>query len=185
MGDSGSLFLGTMLAAFSLEQSAHADPILALIIPVVALGLPIGDTTLAIGRRFVSGRAICAPDDNHIHHRLTQHWSHKSAVLILYGVALWFGIAALLIALLSTPWAYAVLGVTVGVAALGLYSLGYLEPQSIIHLPEPSHKPELADDSELSRIGDKYQKSEEPVSCVHDRGHHLSEVPSELRSVES
>ena len=179
MGDSGSLFLGCMLAAFSLEQAAHSNTLLALIIPIVVLGLPIGDTALAIGRRFASGRAICAPDDDHIHHRLTQQWSHKSSVLILYAVALWFGIAALLIALLSTPWAYVVLGLTAGAAVLGLYILGYLEPRGLIHSSERS------DEAELDRPDTKSQKSAGPVFYKGDGGQHLSERSPELTPVDS
>ncbi len=56
MGDSGSLFLGYMLAAFSLAGTTHTDPLLALLVPVVALGLPVLDTGLCMVRRLIDGR---------------------------------------------------------------------------------------------------------------------------------
>lgn len=128
MGDSGSLFLGYMLAVFSMSGHAHADPLLALVIPVIALGLPVTDTLLSIVRRVVERRAICAPDSDHIHHRLTRLWTTRRAVLVLYGVALFFGAAAVSISLLAPPAGYGVLGLTTGSVLTGIWLLGYLRP---------------------------------------------------------
>jgi hypothetical protein len=131
MGDSGSLFLGFMLAAGSLELQAYADSTVALIIPVVLLGVPIIDTVVTILRRLLNGASIFYPDHDHVHHRLREAFSHEQAVLILYGVALWFGTAAFLMALLPPSWAYVVLGVVVVTTAMGLHLVGYLEARAI------------------------------------------------------
>lgn len=126
MGDTGSLFLGYMLAAFSLWNPTHADPWLAMSIPVVVLGVPVADTGMAIVRRLLGGQAICAPDHDHIHHRMFRCWSQPQAVLALYAVALWLGISALLSSLVSATVGYMVLGTTLLMAYTGLHMLGYL-----------------------------------------------------------
>jgi UDP-GlcNAc:undecaprenyl-phosphate/decaprenyl-phosphate GlcNAc-1-phosphate transferase len=89
MGDSGSLVLGFLIAAYSLQMPVHADPSIALLIPVVALGLPVMDTGLSVIRRILDRKAICAPDHDHIHHRLMKLWSVRKAVIALYAISLW------------------------------------------------------------------------------------------------
>lgn len=131
MGDSGSLFLGYMLAVYSLDLSAHADPTMALLIPVVALGMPITDTTVAIARRFVSGKAIFAPDRDHIHHRLREVFSHRGSVLLLYFAALWFGVAAYLMAAFPAYLGYGVFGMVILTTGVGLRVLGYLQVREV------------------------------------------------------
>lgn len=100
LGDSGSLLLGFLVAALSLIASKKAEAALALFIPVVALGLPIIDTLLAIVRRWYHRLPLSSPDREHIHHALvTMGFSRRRAVLILYGVCLLLGAAALVMTL--------------------------------------------------------------------------------------
>lgn len=132
MGDSGSLFLGYVLAAYSLDLTAHADPTVALLIPVVLLGIPILDTTVAIARRFLSGKAIFAPDHDHIHHRMRQVFSHRGTVALLYCTALWFAVAAFLMASHPAYLGYGIFGVTLITSALGLHLLGYLRTRAVV-----------------------------------------------------
>lgn len=132
MGDSGSLFLGYLLATYTLAGTGHTNPWVALVLPVVVLGLPIVDTALSIARRFIERKAICAPDRDHIHHRLTRTLSHRDAVLVLYAVALSFGAAAIAMSVL--PPGYGV-GVIVGLCALtgfGLNRLKYLRRSYVV-----------------------------------------------------
>lgn len=70
MGDSGSHFLGVALAIMTIQGVAKVAVALALAVPLVAMGMPIGDTLWAIVRRYRSGTGITAPDAGHIHHRL-------------------------------------------------------------------------------------------------------------------
>ncbi len=128
MGDSGSLLLGYLLAVLSLSAKLHADPVLALLVPGVVLGLPVLDTSLSIIRRFQEGKAICAPDHDHIHHRLTRMWPTRKAVLVLYTVATGFGVAAILISLLSPGSGFAVLGATLVAVVVWVAALGYFRP---------------------------------------------------------
>lgn len=126
MGDSGSMFLGYMLATYALEGRGHADPAVALLIPAVALGLPLLDTTLSIVRRVIERKAVFAPDSDHIHHRLSRIWPHRQAVLILYGAAALFGAAAVLMSLLPPTRGLGVLLLVTAIALLGVSRLKYL-----------------------------------------------------------
>jgi UDP-GlcNAc:undecaprenyl-phosphate GlcNAc-1-phosphate transferase len=70
MGDSGSHFLGVALGAITILGVAKVVVGLSILVPLIALGLPIGDTAFAIVRRTLAGRNPAAPDAGHLHHRL-------------------------------------------------------------------------------------------------------------------
>lgn len=70
LGDSGSLPLGFLIGALSLEASLKKAAGLTLVVPVVLLGVPIFDTSMAILRRKLTGRKIGQGDREHIHHCL-------------------------------------------------------------------------------------------------------------------
>jgi UDP-GlcNAc:undecaprenyl-phosphate GlcNAc-1-phosphate transferase len=97
MGDSGSYFLGFVLATTSLIGSTHkASTAVSLLVPVLALGVPIFDTLFSMVRRILERRSVFSPDRGHIHHRLLDlGLSHRRAVLILYGVSAAFTAAAI------------------------------------------------------------------------------------------
>jgi len=97
LGDSGSLFVGFALATLSVQGALKASTAIAVAIPVLAFGLPILDTGLALARRFMSGRPIFEADREHIHHMLlARGWSQRRVALVLYGVCAFFGLLALL-----------------------------------------------------------------------------------------
>ncbi|HEX8702861.1 MAG TPA: MraY family glycosyltransferase [Myxococcaceae bacterium] len=97
MGDTGSMFLGFVLAAVSLKTSTKSGTAVAMLVPIMALGLPIMDTLLAMIRRSMLGRPMFSADKEHIHHRLMSRMvlSHRSAVLVLYGLCGLFTLTAL------------------------------------------------------------------------------------------
>lgn len=104
MGDTGSLFLGFVLAAFSISTQAKSSAAIALAVPLLALALPIVDTMLAIGRRVRARRNIFEADQEHIHHRLLKAgFSHRGAVLTLYGVAALLACLAIVTRVSSEP----------------------------------------------------------------------------------
>ncbi|REJ36268.1 MAG: undecaprenyl-phosphate alpha-N-acetylglucosaminyl 1-phosphate transferase [Bacillota bacterium] len=95
MGDAGAMFLGFGLAVVSVEGLLKTTTVVALGIPVLALGLPIADTFLAIVRRVAAGRPIGEADRQHLHHRLLDMGlSHRDAVIVLYLISGWLGISA-------------------------------------------------------------------------------------------
>lgn len=104
MGDTGSLFLGYMIAVLSTMGFFKSVTIVSLIIPLLILGVPIVDTLFAIVRRKLNGRSIGAADKGHLHHCLLKKgYGHKQVVLTIYGVSLLFGISALLMSM-SNVW---------------------------------------------------------------------------------
>ena len=97
LGDSGSLFLGFMLAGIGLLSSQKSPTMVALAIPLVSLGLPVLDTALAIFRRFLGGRPIFSADRGHIHHRLLSlGHSPRKVALLLYGACAVLALGAML-----------------------------------------------------------------------------------------
>lgn len=97
MGDGGSLFLGFMLATLSIVGPVKSATIMAVIIPVLVLGLPIFDTAFAIFRRLVNHRPIMEADKGHLHHRLmAAGMGQRRTVLTLYGISGVMGVAAVL-----------------------------------------------------------------------------------------
>lgn len=111
MGDTGALFLGFMISVLSLLGFKNIT-IFSLIVPIIILGVPISDTFFAIIRRFVNKQPLSAPDKSHLHHRLLAlGYTHRQTVLIIYGIAAMFGLAALIFSQ-STMWgALIVIGV--------------------------------------------------------------------------
>lgn len=98
MGDTGSLFLGFMLAAISIEGVMKSVATIAVVAPILILGVPIFDTTFAICRRLLNGQSIVAADKGHLHHRLLNRgYSQRKSVLILYSVSAFFGLFAILV----------------------------------------------------------------------------------------
>jgi UDP-GlcNAc:undecaprenyl-phosphate/decaprenyl-phosphate GlcNAc-1-phosphate transferase len=70
LGDSGSLFVGFMLAVLSVHGSTKSATAMLAIVPLFALAIPLLDTGLAILRRWLRGVAFSSPDARHVHHRL-------------------------------------------------------------------------------------------------------------------
>ena len=101
IGDTGSNFLGFMLAVVSILGVAKTYTMAVIVLPVIVLGLPIFDVIFAIIRRIVKGKSIKAvfkPDKGHLHHRLVEKgFSQKQAVLILYGLSASLGMFAIIL----------------------------------------------------------------------------------------
>src|SRR5262249_7089798 len=133
MGDTGSMFLGFVLATVSIKTSAKSGTAVAMLVPIIALGLPIMDTLLAIFRRTLLGRAVFSSDKEHIHHRMMSRlvMSHRRAVLVLYGLCCLFALTALGLAYAnSAQGAMLLLGVGLVVFVL-MRKLGYLSLRGV------------------------------------------------------
>ena len=86
MGDSGSMFLGFFIGAITIQSAAKSTATIALLVPIVIMGIPIFDAAFAIWRRFVNRRPLSKADKEHIHHILLHKGlSHRATVLIIYG----------------------------------------------------------------------------------------------------
>lgn len=127
MGDTGSMFIGYMLAAISVYGAVKTAATVALIVPAIALGLPILDTAFAIMRRYANGRPIFQPDKGHLHHRLLAHgMSHKEAVLFMYGITAVLCIGAVLWAEMDGFYAALIIAVIMTAVAVGAKKIGIL-----------------------------------------------------------
>lgn len=134
MGDTGALFLGFMISVLALLGFKNVT-VISLIIPVIMLGVPISDTFFAIVRRLRMKKKWSDPDKSHLHHCLmNMGFTHRQTVLIIYGIATMFGVAAVIFSM-AKVWG-AILLITVILIAIELFV-------EIIGLAGKNYKPLL------------------------------------------
>ncbi len=128
MGNPGSMFLGFMLSAISIVSFQKSTTIITLFIPVIALGVPIIDTALAIVRRLAKKRHIFQADKEHIHHKLLfREESQRRVVISLYFLATCFGMIALSFRGIQGIYAIAALIIVILVTFKWMKNSGFLE----------------------------------------------------------
>jgi UDP-GlcNAc:undecaprenyl-phosphate/decaprenyl-phosphate GlcNAc-1-phosphate transferase len=108
MGDAGSLFIGYLVAIFSIYILGAAPIPTDISILFYVAGIPVLDIWVAMYRRFTGARKksvkarlknMVAPDNNHMHHRLLFHgFNHNQSSFLLSGVQVFFALAALSVA---------------------------------------------------------------------------------------
>ncbi len=104
MGDGGAYFLGFVLAAVSVEGAFKSATLVGLLVPILVLGLPIGDTVYNIFRRLQNGKPVHVADRGHTHHRLLQAGlSQKQTVLVMYLISICFSLTALVV-MFASRW---------------------------------------------------------------------------------
>ncbi len=100
MGDTGSTFLGFVLACISIQGLMKMYAIISFAIPVLILGLPLFDTIFAILRRIAKKQPIMKPDRGHLHHRLIDMgFSQRETVIALYTLTSILCLTAVVMAL--------------------------------------------------------------------------------------
>ncbi len=128
LGDSGSYLIGFLIAALGIGTSQKSSVTVAILIPVIALGLPLADMALATFRRFVYGTEIFAPDRKHIHHRLLDlGFTPRRATLLLFGITILLGLTALVTENLRDDKVGLILAALTILSILGVKKLGYLD----------------------------------------------------------
>ena len=128
LGDSGSLFLGFFLATTALATNHKSTTAVALLVPIVALGLPIGDTLLAMTRRAARGQSIFSADRSHVHHRLLEMGlSHRATVIVLYAFCVILAGVAVGLSHADAVQTLAFGGALTGLAAMLLTVTGYIK----------------------------------------------------------
>lgn len=111
MGDSGSMFLGFIIAIIALLGFKNVT-MTSLIIPLLILAIPILDTLFAIIRRALKGESISTPDKFHIHHQLlNRNFSQRTTVLIIYVINLLFSFASIVYVLKDQVLGYIIYGI--------------------------------------------------------------------------
>lgn len=107
MGDTGSLFLGFMIAIISL-LGFKMTTITSLVVPLLILAIPIFDTLFAIIRRLLKGESIGKPDKEHFHHQLLKmKFGTKKTILIIYFINMLFSIVSIFYVIGDTKQAIA------------------------------------------------------------------------------
>jgi len=128
LGDSGSLVLGFLLGCFSLLWSAKSATLLGMTAPLMALSVPLIDTSLAIVRRFLRGQPIFLPDRSHVHHRLLAlGLTHRRAVLFLYSAGVIASVLSLSLIWVHSHGEAIILLAFVAVALFAIEKLSYPE----------------------------------------------------------
>ena len=140
LGDSGSMFLGFILATISIWTQRKGATAAALVMPVIALGVPLLDTTLSFLRRVLRKQSPFKADREHMHHRLLAlGLSHKNAVITLYTVSGVFALAALALLDNDTTHRAIVLSTVAVIVFILVRKLGFMRaPGSHQHLVEGS-----------------------------------------------
>ena len=135
MGDTGSMFLGYILAGISVIGAVKSAATIALIVPILALGLPILDTTFAIVRRYRGGVPIFKPDKGHLHHRLLNlGFTQRQAVLLMYVISAVLGLSAVALTEVSGGLSILIIFAVVFAVVYGARKLG------ILRLTEPTSR---------------------------------------------
>jgi len=102
MGTVGAQFMGFILAAASIVGAFKMAALVAIAVPVLALGVPIFDAMFVVYRRFANKQPVHVADTGHMHHRLMRRgFSQHQAVLLIYGMEFAFCAAALILFRLS------------------------------------------------------------------------------------
>lgn len=139
MGDVGATFLGFMLGCISIQGPFKTY--VSFVIPFLIIGLPIFDTAFAILRRLAKGQGIMTPDRGHMHHRLIDSgFSHRTTVIILYGLSAVLAISA--IVLFISDFVRALLIMLAMVVLAGIFIVGRhsSSPKSDDDTPDEKNK---------------------------------------------
>jgi len=145
MGDTGSLFLGFMLAAIGIKLRFPDNvPFVTWMVPIIVMGMPIFDTTVVFISRLRRGKnPLTTPGKDHVSHRLVSlGFTTREAVMSHYLISGMYGMVAILVTQANVLEGYLFSGAA---ALVSLYGLWFFEfkkkraPQPDVPLP-PHHE---------------------------------------------
>ena len=97
LGDCGSLFIGFLMSTLGLVLLKFTSSPAGILVPLLAFGLPVLDTILAIVRRVLKKQPIYMPDCEHMHHKLVASGlSVPGSAFTLYTISAFFGVISVL-----------------------------------------------------------------------------------------
>ena len=137
MGDSGSLFIGFLLASLAVFRKSQASSVLAVFgVPILLFLLPILDTTLVTLTRLLRGQSPAQGGTDHTSHRLVSFGlSERQALLVLYGIALAGGCSAIALEAIDYDTSLVMIPVVLISLSLAAAYLGHLK---IVSTPQPA-----------------------------------------------
>ncbi len=129
LGDSGALLIGFLLGCYGMIWTQKASTVLSMLVPLLALSIPLLDVSLSVLRRFLRNQPIFTADRRHIHHRLLDRgFSARQAVWVLYLFAsLTAALALLASSHLGGKSQIVVIVLFCVVAGIGIHQLRYWE----------------------------------------------------------
>jgi UDP-GlcNAc:undecaprenyl-phosphate GlcNAc-1-phosphate transferase len=128
MGDTGSLFLGFMLAAIGTKLRFPDNmPFVTWMVPIIVMGMPIFDTTLVFISRLRRGKnPLTTPGKDHVSHRLmARGFTTREAVLSHYLISGTYGLVAILVTQAAVVEGYILGGATAAVSLWGVWLLEF------------------------------------------------------------
>jgi UDP-GlcNAc:undecaprenyl-phosphate GlcNAc-1-phosphate transferase len=113
LGDSGALLIGLLIGVIGVQGSMKGPSAISILFPILAMGLPISDTAMAIFRRWVRNLPLSAADRRHVHHLLIGlGLNPRQAALMLYCFSGFLCGAVLLGVALRSEFLALVLGIS-------------------------------------------------------------------------
>lgn len=137
LGDTGSATIGFLLGCIALRGGSALNAGMAILLPLVVLGLPIAETLVSMARRLIvriegSSEGVFDADRRHFHHRLLDMGlDQRRAVYLLYGVGIVLALTGFLSIVLTTTYTAFLLGTILIAAFIGIGRLGYDEFQVV------------------------------------------------------
>jgi UDP-GlcNAc:undecaprenyl-phosphate GlcNAc-1-phosphate transferase len=139
MGDTGSQFLGLTLAAVSLLENRKGTAAVTLLLPLVALALPLADAAVAFARRLAHRQPVFLGDTKHMHHQLLDAGLPvRAATLVLWGLCGVFAGLAVLLTWLPRTWSALVVAVLATVLGVTFETLRALRAREAAPTPAPA-----------------------------------------------
>ena len=124
MGDTGSTFLGFILATMSIQGLFKLYAIISFAVPFLILGIPIFDICFAVIRRLAKGQNPMTADRGHVHHRLIDMgFDQKQSVMITYMLTAILGLAAVVLTGSGEVKALILLGSVIIVGGIGFLTI--------------------------------------------------------------
>ena len=124
MGDTGSTFLGFILATMSIQGLFKLYAIISFAVPFLILGIPIFDICFAVIRRLAKGQNPMTADRGHVHHRLIDMgFDQKQSVMITYMLTAMLGLAAVVLTGSGEIKALILLGSVIIVGGIGFMTI--------------------------------------------------------------
>jgi UDP-GlcNAc:undecaprenyl-phosphate GlcNAc-1-phosphate transferase len=113
LGDSGSMLIGLLIGVVGVQGSMEGPSAISILFPILAMGLPISDTAMAIFRRWVRNLPLSAADRRHIHHLLIGlGLNPREAALYLYSFSAFLCGTVMLGVALRNEYVTLVLGIS-------------------------------------------------------------------------
>ncbi|MDX1764298.1 MAG: hypothetical protein R3231_08255 [bacterium] len=150
LGDGGSMFLGFTLAIIGIQGLQKGATVIALMIPLAALGVPVLDTVMAVIRRSKVRRNIFTADGEHLHHRLVRLGiGEKNAVLLIYFVSVHLGITAFVLTLIPSEPSVMILVLIAMAIMMGIKTLAFLEDKMAVRLRQSEQEAVMEENTGL------------------------------------